>query len=89
MPGPETISSLMQSRMRWLDVGVVENCAVGYAASPRVGEPGTDYDVVIRIDGSYANHDDAEVVAAFFRSRLAGVGLLAPEVVHLEDLTHE
>lgn len=86
MAAPESIESFFRSRVDWIDVGVVENADVQFEHS-NTGNPGTDYDVVIRIDGSYANRDDAEVIAAFFRGRLAGVGLLKPTVVHLEDLS--
>lgn len=75
MEGPETIETLMRSRSNWIDVGVVENRHVSFERSSYGGE-GTDFDVVLRIDGAYAKREDAEMIAAFFRGRLAGVGLL-------------
>jgi hypothetical protein len=84
--GPETIQSLMISRAAWLDVGVVENHSVEYARS-NTGRPGRDYDVVIRLDGSYSSHDDALVVAAFFRARLGAVGLLKGSPAAVQDIS--
>lgn len=84
----ETIETLMRSRMDWIDVGVVENRHVDYEHST-TGAPGTDFDVVIRIDGAYASEEDAQVIAAFFRGRLAAVGLLKPRITFVKDLTDQ
>lgn len=84
----ENIDSFFKSRSDWIDVGVVQNVDVDFEHS-NSGAPGTDWDIVIRIDGSYADEQDAEVNAAIFRGRLAGIGLLRPKVVHLKDISHE
>lgn len=83
MSGPESIDSFFKSRRDWIDVGVVERGAVDYSHE----NPSDGYDVVIRIDGAYREKRDAEFEAAFFRARLAGLGLLSPTVVALKDLS--
>lgn len=84
MAGPETIQTFFLSRKPWIDVGVVENFAVNYEHS-NYGVEGSDFDVVIRLDGSYPRRADAEFIANFFRGRLAGVGLLLPRSVQAEE----
>lgn len=70
----ETAETFLYSRTDWLDVRLQET-ADG------------DWDVVLRLDGSYMEMADAAVVAALFRQRLVNLHLIPIKPVIVEDLT--
>jgi hypothetical protein len=57
MSGREGLGALMDQRMQWLRVAAVEN------------EYGT-WDVVLRLDGSYAEAGDAEGMLTYWRDQV-------------------